>query len=407
MRLLFELAWRQLLRNWHRSLVTTVAMAFACFVMIIYAALMQGMVYGSEKYAVATNTGDIQIHASGYREDPDLYTVIKQPLAVLKRLRQSGFNASARLYASGLVAAGQSSAGVRLHGIDIEAEKTVTILYRHLLQGRWLRPQAPNDVVIGGQLARNLGVSIGDELVFVGQSADGAMANDLFRVSGIIKAVSGQIDSSGVYLLASRFRELMQLPEGVHEIAIMRPDRSQDLTLASQRVASLAPGLETLNWRQLQPAIARFVDTAGIETRILIIITYIAVAAVVLNAMLMSIFERIHEFGVMKAIGFRPMQTAILIYLEALLQTLVAAVIGGATGTWAAYYLSQYGIDMSAIAGRLAFGGMAIEPIWYAHLNSTSLLLPVGYLFVVTLLATIYPAWKIASIGPLQAIHHP
>jgi len=382
-------------------------MAFACFVMIVYAALMQGMVFGSEKHAVATNTGDIQIHNPGYRDDPDLYAVIQQPLPLLRQLRQAGFHATARLYASGLMAAGQSSAGVQLHGVDIAAEKTVTILHRHLLQGRWLQEQSPNDVVIGGQLARNLGVTVGSELVFVGQSADGAMANDLFRVGGILKAVSGQIDSAGVYLPASRFRSLMQLPEGIHEIAIMRPDRSQDLKLASQRVASLAPGLETLNWRQLKPALARFVDTAGIETRIMIIITYIAVAAVVLNAMLMSIFERIHEFGVMKAIGFRPAQTAALIYLEALLQTLAAAILGGVTGSWAAQYLSHYGIDMSAIAGRLAFGGMAIEPIWYAYLNSTSLLLPLGYLFIVTLLAAIYPAWKVATIGPLQAIHHP
>jgi len=381
-------------------------MAFACFVMSVYAALMQGMVYGSQKHAVATNTGDIQIHAPGYLEDPDLYTLIQQPQALLKRLQLAGFHASPRLYATGLMAAGQSSAGVQLHGIDIVSEKTVTILHRYLLKGHWLQEQTANEVVIGGRLARSLNTSVGDELIFVGQSADGAMATDLFRVGGILKAVSGQIDSSGVYLLASKFRELMQLPDGVHEIAIIRPRQSLDLSVASQQVASLATGLETRNWRQLQPALARFIDTAGIETRIMIIITYIAVATVVLNAMLMGIFERIHEIGVMRAIGFRPGQTAALIYLEALLQTLVAALLGTVAGSGAAYYLSLHGIDMSAIAGRLAFGGMAVEPIWYAYLTPNSLVMPLGYLFLVTLLAAIYPAWKVATIGPLQAIHY-
>lgn len=403
---IMSLASRNVLRNWHRTLVTTLAMAFACTIMIIYGALMEGMVVGSERQAVIMNQGDIQIHAQGYRDDPDVYTTIADSDTLLTAIRSQGFHAAPRRYGFGLVASEGNSSGVQLSGMDLTYEQRVTEIHQHIMSGQWLEQSDPYGVVIGKKLARLLDAGIGSELVFIGQSADGYMANEIFKVRGILKSVSTTIDNSSVFMSNQTLIDLLALPEGAHEIVIMRADRNTDLDTATQKIASMAPGYETLNWRALMPIIARFLDTADIQSLIMLIFTYIAVASVVLNAVLMSVFERIHEFGIMKAIGVTPAQTIALIYTEALLQTAMAGAIGLGFGWWASSYFQTHGLDMSGLAGDISFAGIAFDPIWYAYTTPDILANPVIFLFVIAALAVIYPAVKVALIKAVDAIHY-
>ena len=403
---LLSLALRNVLRNWHRTLVTTLAMAFAGIIMILFAALMEGLMQASERNAVAMNLGDIQIHASGYRDDPDLYTRIEQPEVLLERLHAAGFHASARLYGFGLAASGSTSAGVQLRGIDPRAEAGVTQVHRHLLQGQWLDSAEPDGVVVGRKLARTLGVVTGDEVVIVSQASDGSIADALFRVRGVLKSVGEGVDRAGFYLLDTAFRELMVLPQGAHEIAVLRADRDTDLDAATAAVAALAPDYETLDWRSLQPVIARILELADAQLVFMLLIVYVAVGMVVLNAMLMSVFERIHEFGVMKAIGVTPWQITALVFMETLVQVSVACLLALGLGWWSAGYFQLNGIDLSGIASAASIGGVALDPVWYARITPDALLLPVGFLLLIALLAVIYPAVKAAVIRPVAAFHY-
>lgn len=402
---ILTLASRNVYRNWHRTLVTTLAMAFACFIMILFAALMEGMVQGSEYQVVSMNMGDIQIHAEGYRDDPDLYTRIDDADGLVASLEQQGFHAAPRIYGFGLAAANLASAGVHLRGIDLGHEMDVTQLYKHLGKGEWLEASDEHGVVLGKKLAGTLGIDLGDELVFVGQSADGFMANDLFTVRGVLKSVSDGIDRTGMFMTMPALRELMAVPDGAHEIVVLRPDRASELAGATAQVEAVALGYETKNWKQLMPVIARMLETADVQTMIMLVITYIAVATVILNAMLMSVFERIHEFGIMKAIGVSPWQIVSLIYAETIIQTVVASLLALLTGWWVADYYAQNGIDMSSMAGSISYGGIAFDPVWYAYVTPEALLTPIVFLFIIVALAVIYPAVKAAVIRPVQAIY--
>jgi ABC-type lipoprotein release transport system permease subunit len=381
-------------------------MGFAGFIMTLFAALMAGMLQTSERNAVAMNLGDIQIHAEGYRDDPDLYNRIDNAADLVKKLQQAGFHATQRIYGFGLAAAGSTSAGVQMRGVNLKNEATVTQVHKHVMQGQWLTDSDPMGVVIGRKLARTLGVSPGNEVIIIGQATDGSMANDLYTVRGILKSIGEEVDRAGFFMVERSFRELMVLPEGAHEIAIMRPDRSSDLASATAQVAALARGYETLNWRQLQPFIARILDLADAQTIIMILITYVAVAMVILNAMLMSVFERIREFGIMKAIGVTPWQLMTLIYAETMIQVAIASSISLASGWSAAHYFQKNGIDLSAIASSTSFGGVAIDPIWNAHVTTEALALPIVFLFIIAAAAVIYPAIKAAVIHPVKAIHY-
>ena len=403
---ILSIASRSVFRNWRRTLITTLAMGFSGFIMILFAALMAGMLQTSERNAVAMNLGDIQIHAEGYRDDPDLYNRIDNTADLVNKLKQAGFHATQRIYGFGLAAAGSTSAGVQMRGVNLKNEATVTQVHKHVMQGQWLADSDPMGVVIGRKLARTLGVRPGDEVIIIGQATDGSMANDLYTVRGILKSIGEEVDRAGFFMVERSFRELMVLPEGAHEIAVMRPDRSSDLESATAQVAALAQGYETLNWRQLQPVIARILDLADAQTIIMILITYVAVAMVILNAMLMSVFERIREFGIMKAIGVTPWQLMTLVYAETMIQVVIASSISLASGWSAAHYFQKNGIDLSAIASSTSFGGVAIDPIWNAHVTTEALALPVVFLFIIAAVAVIYPAIKAAVILPVKAIHY-
>jgi len=403
---ILSIASRSVFRNWRRTLVTTLAMGFSGFIMTLFVALMAGMLQTSERNAVAMNLGDIQIHAEGYRDDPDLYNRIDTTADLVNKLHQAGFHATQRIYGFGLAAAGSTSAGVQMRGVNLKNEATVTQVHKHVMQGQWLADSDPMGVVIGRKLARTLGVRPGDEVIIIGQATDGSMANDLYTVRGILKSIGEEVDRAGFFMVERSFRELMVLPEGAHEIAVMRSDRSSDLESATAHVAALARGYETLNWRQLQPVIARILDLADAQTIIMILITYVAVAMVILNAMLMSVFERIREFGIMKAIGVTPWQLMTLVYAETMIQVVIASIISLASGWSAAHYFQKNGIDLSAIVSSTSFGGVAIDPIWNARVTTEALSLPVVFLFIIAAAAVIYPAIKAAVIHPVKAIHY-
>ncbi len=405
----FGMAVRNIGRNRTRTFTTVGAMAFACALMILYSSLVEGFLNIMVRNAVGMSISEIQIHAKGYRNDPDLYKKIENYSGIISKLELEGFKASPRLYGFGLAAAGSSSSGVSLQGVDIVREPGVTQLYSHVAQGKWLDKSDPKGVVIGGKLSRSLGVGVGGEVIIISQAADGSMANDLYTVRGILKSVGEVIDRGGFLMLASTFRELMVVPEGAHEIAIVRSDDGTTLNQAMEKVIKIAPGLEVKSWRELQPVIARMLDTTDASLFIMLLITYMAIGMVTLNAILMSVFERIREFGVMKAIGVTPAQIVLIVFTEALAQAVIACVLALVAGLSVSYYFQSHGIDLSSISGVsavAAIGGVAIDPIWYTKVTLASVTFPVVTLVVIVVLAAIYPAGKAALIQPVKAIHH-
>ncbi len=400
-------AFRNVVRSSHRSLVTISAMAFAGFIMIFYAALMEGVMQATEKNIIGMELGEFQVHARGYRQDPDLYNRINNEQRVVQAIERQGFYAATRLFGAGLAAAGAASSGVTLRGVDLEGEQKITRIHNHLLAGTWLDKDDPHGVVLGRKLARTLAVNVGDEVLVVSQAADGSMANDLYRVRGILKSVGARVDGAGFFMVQQAFRDLMVVPEGVHEIVVVRRDPGRDLDACTKELARLLPDYEVLNWRELQPVLARVVDISRYSLLIMLLVTYTAVGILTLNAMLMSVFERIREFGIMKALGLSPLRVCWLIVCETALQVSIAVVLALVTAVPLSLYCEQHPLDFSGLAKTSStIAGVALDPVWYCRLTMDSVLYPVGILYGVSAVAILYPAVKAAFIRPVQAIYH-
>ncbi len=397
------MAWRNIWRNRRRSLVTMAAMALALLVMIQYSGLAQGYMARMEANIVDLEVGDLQIFATGYRDEPSIYNRIKAPGPLLAKLDAAGYRAAPRLMAAGLVAAGDTSAGVSFTGVDLRRDATVSEIYKNLAAGRWLDKADPRGVVIGKRLARALDVKVGAELVALSQGADGSMANDLFSVRGVLLNAGGAVDR-GVFMTAPAFRELLVIPKGVHQIIVRKP-AALPLPRAGEQVRSLASGLDAKTWRELLPILATMLDSSRGMIYIMFLIIYIAIGIVILNAMLMAVFERIREFGVLKAIGMKPGMVLRLILAESALQTGLAVLAGTLLSLPGLWYLAVHGIDTGKLGGA-TISGVSLGSNWRALVVPETFSGPIMILVFVVLIAVLYPAVKAALIKPIAAMQH-
>lgn len=402
----FTIGARSVGRNKRRTLATLGAMSFAGFFCIFYGALIEGMLAALERNALRMELGELQIHEPGYREDPDLYKRIDATDTIVAALEKDGYGVSPRWFGAGLVAGKVTSSGAQFRGIDPEREARVTAVGTHVGKGDWLDPSKPKGVVIGRRLAKSLRVDVGQEIVVLSSAADGSMANELFEVRGILDPVNEAVDRAGVFMTKAAFLQLFALEgDSAHEIAMMAP-AGVSLEAAKAHVSEIAVDEETLTWKELQPMLAEMLQMSAAGQLIMMIVVYLAIAMVVLNATLMSVFERIREFGVMKALGVTPRQVATVVFVEVTAQAIIAAFVAVLIGLPVSMHFQTNGIDLSAFVQDVSLMGVAFDPVWYAVPTVSNVLVPAVVLVVVTLLSALYPGIKAAVISPVEAIHH-
>lgn len=401
---LVKMAWRNVWRNTRRSVVTIGAMTIALAALLVFSGLMRGLVVGLERNIVELEIGDVQIFAPGYRDRPSIYERIALPEELLSRLEAAGFRASARLRASGLAAGGTDSSGAQFIGLDVARDRTVSRVAQKVEAGQWLDPASPDGVVIGRRLAKSLHLGVGGEILLLSTAADGGMANDIYTVRGVLGSVGEAVDRAGVYLNATAFRELMAVSEGAHQIIVRRPE-GISLSAARDQIAGLAQGLDVQSWSQQFPAMAQIIQTTGGSMVFLILIVYLAVGIVVLNAMMMAVYERIREFGVLKAVGMKPRTVLALIFLEGGVQTFLALILGHAVALPLLYYLVVHGVDFGSLSS-VSVQGLSYPQLWTAKVDIGTFTSPIGALLVIVTLAMTVPALKAARLDPIRAIHH-
>jgi ABC-type lipoprotein release transport system permease subunit len=397
--------WRNLWRNTRRTVITLAAVALSAAILVIMYALMDGMAFHMRNNAINLTVGEVQAHAPGYLKDRSLYKVVEDPDKILAAAQAAGVGAVARAYGYGLVAADSKSAGAVFWGVDPVKEYAAFSLPHYIAQGSYLGPEPKSKVVLGAKLARSLNAKLGDELVVVVQAADGSMGNELFHVTGIFKIAGDQVDRAAVMMHAADFQRLFVSGGRVHEVALNSRD-GMDLDKLAGLAQEAAPQNQVRTWQELLPMVSdmlKMSDASGVITSLLF---GLAAALGVMNTMLMATYERMREFGIIKALGASGWRILRDVSLEAMVLAVVGTAFGVVLGVAGSWYLQEVGLDLGQMASEFTIGGLAFATVWKAVLTPHAVITPVLVMWAVCLVAAVYPASLAARLDPVKVIHH-
>lgn len=405
----FRLAWRNVWRNFRRSLLTIVAISFGLAVLIFIVGLADGIHEQMIRNATRTMIGQIQIHKKGYHEEPSIEKTIDEPESISSLLASLPLVESyaPRVRGQGLISSAENSAGVMILGVEPSHERRVTDIAQNLVSGEYTLERNKREILIGAKLAKTLKVDVGEKLVLLGQAADGSLANDLFRVKGIFKTGNDEIDAGVCYINIKDCEEFFAIDGRVTGFVIIAraTEDIQPLDRALKQEINLSQ-FEVMTWDEIAPDLATFIRLDDASVYILILIVFFLVAIGILNTMLMSIFERVREFGIMMAVGTKPHQVVLLVMMESLWIALVSLLLGGIIGAVATIHFQTHGIDLTRFTGELNVVGTTMSPILYTDLTLNNIVVSCITVLLVTLLVAVYPAVKAARLQPVEAIRY-
>ncbi len=411
----WHIAWRNLGRNRRRTLLALAAIALGQTLVVAVNGLMAGTFEQMLAAVTGPLVGHVRIHHPEWEEERAAELAIDrlpEATAAIEALPDVE-RVSARVYSAVLAAHGDPSEQpadaevAMIVGVDAAAEAT---------QGGLLE-SVPADglpgergAVVGHVLANRLGLRPGQTIAVIGQDADEFPNSDLFEVREIVRSPVDVVNRMGVVLELETAQRFLALEDRAHEIVVHGTDAREAEGLAEEvrRIQPLA-GAEVLPWREAMPQIASMVDLKGWYDLILVGILFAAAAAGIANTMMMSTFERTHEFGMLLALGTRPGRVVKLIVVEALVLGLVGVAVGTAVGTAVVLVTGQTGIDYGALGGvanvdDVAFMGVSFSYVVYPQLEPRAILLGVAAVTVTSIAAATWPASLAARLQPAKAM---
>jgi len=416
MGMLLRIAWRNIWRQKRRTLITAGAMGSGvafCMAMIVWA---DGAYLLAFDLMVSESIGHVQVHHPDFPTTKAIFDSLEDGDEMVQRLDAlpESTAVSGRTYGFALLgtddrgeARPQKSAGAQLVGILPEAEAAVTKLGEKVEVGAYLSPQASKEILLGVDLAETMLAEPGDEIVAVTQAADGSMGNDLYTVVGIVRTGNLVLDRGGAFLHQDDARELLVLGSALHEIALLAEDQHAVAALHDATVAELGEAdLLIRPWQKVNPMLVQWLGLQDLGNGILLMMVFAVAALGILNTMLMSVFERTKELGVIRALGLRPTQMVALIMLETLCLVFFAGGIGLAAGLLMDWYLVVYGLDYSfgITAQDYSFAGFNFPTLIYGDFRWMPIVQIMVGLFLVSLFVAIWPAIRAARLKPVEAM---
>ena len=406
MNLYLRLAWRNIWRHKRRTIIIVLAMSLTLALMMFYDGLMYGFtdaIYGN---AVKVLGGNIQVHAEGYRAQANSNPLLPltDPQAVVNAAEANPLTLAAtqRIGTGGLVTSREGAFAVGITGVEPEKEMTVNIIGQNVKEGRNLASGDLDKILIGKGLADAMGVTVGDRITLVGRSQHEQMRQRTMTVIGIFDLGMTDIEKQTVYISLGEAQALYEL-ESPTEVSIFLQRLGREGEVINGMKPGL-PGYEIESFQANYPDLASAINTKGGVMNVFSVII-IAIAGVgILNLLLMAVYERTREIGVLGAMGLKPNQISLLFILEGIMIGLVGVAAGIIFGLALNGYMMKVGLDfgsMSTATSYMALMQSRVYPTW----GIEKLLMRASMIAIISALAALIPAAEAGRREPAEALH--
>lgn len=402
-----QIAWRNLGRNKKRTALAFLAITVAQFAFLATDGFMRGYSDNIRLAITGPMVGHVQAHDPNWRQERALDLAIDDVDNIVSEIQSDPDvgNVSARIYAPVLVAPKQDAFIAIVIGLSIDAESSPYGILSGLKQS-----VEKGKVLIGYRLAKKINAKPGQEIAVVGQAADGSLANDLYIVQDIIRCPVDLVNQSGIVMSLQDAQQLFVMPNQANEIVI-RARTSGKSREISNRLSQrpLFANIEILTWQEIVPELVLILKMSDYVGYFVLIIVVIAAIAGIANTLMMSTFERMHEFGMLLALGTRPMRIVRMIVCESIFIGVIGVVIGTVLGYGFVIGTAERGIDMASWGGEgqveeMAYQGLNLPLHIRPRLEPIDTLLGLVAVIVTSLLASVWPAWIAGRLEPIEAM---
>ena len=403
--MIFSMAWRNLWRHKRRTLLTASSMAVSVSVCIILSGFTGGFIEAMREAIIDRQLGHVQIHHPDFPSSASPYDTVSDADGVLSRIRAlpEVDRVAARVQGFALFGGAEEDAATGMFmGVDPVGEAALTAMNDRIVDGEWLKDGEPG-VVIGYRLARSLNLEVGQDLLVVTNALDGSIGDRVYPVLGIFKTTNISVDEGAILTLAAA-QELLVLDDAIHEIVVVTKDR-EAIERAVLAIDAVTTDLAVRPWWEISPETVQMLGSQGIITGFFALIILGIAGFIIINTLLMSVYERTRELGVLAAIGTRPRQIVGLILSESFLLATLSGALGLAMGLLGDLYMSTRGLHL-AVGDEEGFtiSGVALDPVVKSATTVEGVLIPLALLLVVAVLGGLWPAMRAARLDPVTAI---
>lgn len=405
--ILLKLALLNITRNKRRSLITVLAVAVGLASLIFLWAFMDGSQEEQRENVIRLATGHLQIHAKGFERKMSPEGVLENTNEILSKIRGLPHVVAVgqRVKCEALIGTSENSRGVLLIGIDPENEPQVTDLKKYIREGDFLSVGENREVLVGVKLAEKIDVKVGDKVVVMTQAMDGTLAGFAYHIKGIIRSSARPIDEFSAFVTLAAGRELLGIEDGTHELMVRLTKRGAIPAFLESAKKFLPEDVyEVSTWEDVYPEVNQWANYSEAIIRTMLIAVMAVIGVGVMNTILMSIFERTRELGVMMAVGTAPSQIVALIFLETLVLEILGILFGILAGYLLVGHFANVGIPLKGFED--AFAESFTSPIVHPEIHFRRVVECVRTLVLITSFISLYPAWRVSHMEPVKAIYH-
>lgn len=400
-----RLAWRNLWRNKRRSFIIITSIVVGVLAMSFVEALSRGFLKQMFDNQLGAHTSHLQIHHKGFNDNKIVQNFMTESAVVTAAMAQNSNveHFSKRVIAFGILTSASNSSGVSIIGVDADDEANITTIDESIVEGRYLSGQM-HEIVISRRLAETLGAGLGDRVVAMASTLDGNIGSEVFRIVGLYQSASSALDRMYIYIPIRNAQEMLRVGGRIAEVAVVARNIDSTGAIKADMLKRLDASYEVLTYQDLMPSLLMQMEMAEQLMWIFYLIVGLAMIFGIINTMLMSVFERIHEFGVLKAIGMKNGILFRMILLEAFLLGSVGVLIGFGGATLINLQLAGSGLNFAAFSEGLATYGAGA--VIYPVISYPSIATGMVVILLICILAAMYPAYRAVRLEPIDAIRY-